>query len=67
MDAVFGEPDSFSFAVHVRSTPREAIEVENEFVERVVADASLMTDPGLMFTVSFRGTTINGSDGRATP
>ena len=44
------------------------MEVENEFVERVVAHASLMTDPGLMFHgVSFRGTTINGSDGRATP
>ena len=67
IDAVFGEPDNFSFAVHLRSTPRDAIEVENEFVERVVADASLMTDPGLMFTVSFRGTTINGGDGQATP
>ncbi len=67
MEAVFGETDNFSFAVHVRTTPREAIEVENEFVERVIADAALMTDPGLTFTVSFRGTTINGSDGRATP
>ena len=67
IDAVFGEPDNFSFALLVRGTPREAMEVENEFVERVVAHASLMTDPGLMFTVSFRGTTINGSDGRATP
>ena len=67
IDAVAGEPDKFSFTLLVQCTPEEAIEVENEFVERVVADASLMTDPGLMFTVSFRGTTINGSDGRATP
>ena len=46
IDAVFGEPDSFSFALLVRGTPREAIEVENDFVERVVAHAALMKGSG---------------------
>ena len=60
---VFGEPDRFSHSVYVRSTPRLAVELGNEFVERVVADESLMSDPGLMVTVMFKGTTIDGSDG----
>ena len=64
---VFGEPDRFSLSVYVRSTPRRAVELGNEFVEQVVADESLMSDPGLMVTVMFKGTTIDGSDSRAAP
>ena len=63
MREVFGEPDTFSLSVYVRTTPRQTVELGNEFVERVVADESLMSDPGLMFTVMFKGTTIDGSDG----
>ena len=64
MQEVFGEPDRFSFTVYVRSTPRRAIELEGEFVERVVANAPLMADPGLMFVLMFKGTTVNGGDSR---
>ena len=64
---VFGEPGRFSLNVYVRSTPRRAVELGNELVERVVTDGSLMSDPGLMFTVMFKGTTIDGSDSRAAP
>ena len=64
---VLDEPDRFSFSVYVRSTPEEAVELGNEFVEHVVADSALMSDPGLMFTVMFKGTTINGGHSRATP
>lgn len=64
MQEVFGEPDRFSFTVYVRSTPRRAIELEGEFVERVVTDAPLMVDPGLMFALMFKGTTVDGGDSR---
>ena len=65
MQEVFGEPDRFNFTVYMRSTPRRAIELEDEFVERVVTDAPLMADPGLMFVLMFKGTTVDGGDSRA--
>ena len=62
--AVFGEADRFSATMYVRTTPRHAVELESEFVERVVSDAQLMKDPGLMFVPMFTGTTVDGSDSR---
>ena len=64
LHAVFGETDRFSATMYVRTTPRHAVELESEFVERVVSDAELMKDPGLMFVPMFTGTTVNGSDRR---
>lgn len=62
--AVFGERDRFSATMYVRTTPRRAIELETEFVDRVVNNAELMKDPGLMYVPMFTGTTVDGGDSR---
>ena len=62
--AVFGEPDRFSATMFVRTTPRRAIEIETKFVERIVTNAQLMKDPGLMFVPMFKGTNGDAGDSR---
>ena len=65
--ALHGEGDSFLFEVKVRGTTRDAVELNEEFADRIATDEELMTDPGGKFVLVFIGTRTNGSDSRATP
>ena len=65
--ALHGESDSFLFEIRVRTWSKQAVDLNEEFADRVVTDDELMTDPGLKFTLIFIGTRTNGSDAEATP
>ena len=65
--ALHGEPDSFLFEIKVRTSPARAVELNEEFANRIVTDEELMTDPGLKFTLVFIGTRTNGSYTHSTP
>ena len=65
--ALHGESDSFLFEIRVRTSSKQAVDLNEEFADRIVTDDELMTDPGLKFTLIFIGTRTNGSDAEATP
>ena len=65
--ALHGESDSFLFEIRVRTSSKQAVDLNEEFADRIVTDDELMTDPGLNFTLIFIGTRTNGSDAEATP
>ena len=65
--SVHGEPDRFSFVIHVHSSTRQAVDLNTEFADSIVSDEALMTDPGLKFVPMFMGKSVHGSDTRAAP
>ena len=65
--ALHGEPDSFLFEIKVRTSSQCAVELNEKFANRIVADEELMSDPGLKFTLVFIGTRTNGSDAHPAP
>ena len=65
--ALHGEPDNVLFEVMVRARTGEALDLNEEFADRIVANEELMSDPGRNFVLVFIGTKTDDSDTRATP
>ena len=65
--ALHGEGGGFLFEARVRASAGDAVELNEEFANRIVTEEELMSDPGGKFVLVFSGTRTNGSDTPATP
>ena len=61
-DGILGDhtnPDSFLYELHVLTSPDQAVRLNEELADRIVARSDLMEDPGLKFVPVFIGTTVD--------
>ena len=68
-DGVLGDhtdPDSFLYELHVLTSPDQAVRLNEELANRIVARPDLMEDPGLKFVPVFIGTIVDAGHTEAT-